>query len=275
MTNSQQTKAVLLRELHKDGVLVLPNAWDAGSAALIGQAGAKAIATTSGGVSWSAGKPDQQALSRDEMVALVARIVDAVELPVTADIEAGYGPAPEDVAATITAVIGAGVVGVNLEDSKPDFSLFTAEEQAARIRAARQAAEQAGLPELVINLRTDVFLFGIGEPEGRAADVLARAAVYAEAGADSLFVPGLLDLAVIAELVQGQPLPVNVMAGPGAPTVAEFEAAGVRRVSVGTAVAQAAYTLAQRAAAELVGKGTYDELAGALDFGAVNSSFTR
>ncbi|KQV14833.1 MULTISPECIES: isocitrate lyase/phosphoenolpyruvate mutase family protein [unclassified Kitasatospora] len=275
MTNSQQAKAVLLRELHKDGVLVLPNAWDAGSAALIGQAGAKAIATTSGGVSWSAGRPDQQALSRDEMVAAVARIVDAVELPVTADIEAGYGPAPEDVAATITAVIGAGVVGVNLEDSKPDYSLFTAEEQAARIRAARQAAEQAGLPELVINLRTDVFLFGIGEPEGRQADVLARAAVYAEAGADSLFVPGLLDLAVIAELVQGQPLPVNVMAGPGAPTVAEFEAAGVRRVSVGTAVAQAAYTLAQRAAAELLGKGTYDELAGALDFGAVNSSFNR
>ncbi|WP_457031714.1 isocitrate lyase/PEP mutase family protein [Kitasatospora sp. P5_F3] len=275
MTNSQQAKAVLLRELHKDGVLVLPNAWDAGSAALIGQAGAKAIATTSGGVSWSAGRPDQQALSRDEMVAAVARIVDAVELPVTADIEAGYGLAPEDVAATITAVIGAGVVGVNLEDSKPDYSLFTAEEQAARIRAARQAAEQAGLPELVINLRTDVFLFGIGEPEGRAADVLARAAVYAEAGADSLFVPGLLDLAVIAELVQGQPLPVNVMAGPGAPTVAEFEAAGVRRVSVGTAVAQAAYTLAQRAAAELLGKGTYDELAGALDFGAVNSSFNR
>ncbi|MER5862958.1 isocitrate lyase/phosphoenolpyruvate mutase family protein [Kitasatospora sp. NPDC002040] len=275
MTNSQQTKAAVLRELHKDGVLVLPNAWDAGSAALIAQAGVKAIATTSGGVAWSAGKPDQQVLTRDEMVALVRGIVAAVELPVTADIEGGYGPAPEDVAATVTAVIAAGAVGVNLEDSKPDFSLFTAEEQGARIRAARAAAEQAGLPELVINLRTDVFLFGIGAPEGRQADVLARAAVYAEAGADSLFVPGLLDLTVVAELVQGQPLPVNVMAGPGAPTVAEFEAAGVRRVSVGTAVAQAAYTLAQRAAAELVGKGTYEELAGALDFGAVNGSFNR
>ncbi|MFE1442262.1 isocitrate lyase/phosphoenolpyruvate mutase family protein [Streptomyces sp. NPDC058739] len=275
MANTQQTKALVLRELHEKGILVLPNAWDAGSAALIAQGGAKAIATTSGGVSWSAGKPDQQALSRDEMVALVRRIADTVDVPVTADIEGGYGLAPEDVAATVTAVIEAGVVGVNLEDSKPDFTLFTAEEQAARIRAAREAAERAGLPELVINLRTDVFLFGIGEPEGRAADVLARAAVYAEAGADSLFVPGLLDLAVIAELVEGQPLPVNVMAGPGAPTVAEFEAAGVRRVSLGTAVAQAAYSLARRAAAELVDHGTYDALDGALDFGAVNSSFTR
>ncbi|EKX64381.1 hypothetical protein STRIP9103_03580 [Streptomyces ipomoeae 91-03] len=275
MANSQQAKAVLLRELHENGVLVLPNAWDAGSAALIAQGGAKAVATTSGGVSWSAGKPDQQALSRDEMAALVRRIVDAVEVPVTADIEGGYGPAPEDVAATVTAVIEAGVAGVNLEDSKPNGELFSAEEQAARIRAARQAAERAGLPELMINLRTDVFLFQIGAPEGRQADVLARAAVYAEAGADGLFVPGLLDLAVVAELVKGQPLPVNVMAGPGAPTVAEFEAVGVRRVSVGTAIAQAAYAVAHRAAVEMVGKGTYDEMADALDFGAVNSSFSR
>ncbi|MFE4667296.1 isocitrate lyase/phosphoenolpyruvate mutase family protein [Streptomyces sp. NPDC056716] len=275
MANAQQTKAVTLRELHEKGVLVLPNAWDAGSAALIAQAGAQAIATTSGGVSWSAGKPDQQALTRDEMVAAVRRIADAVQVPVTADIEGGYGPTPEDVAATVTAVIAAGAVGVNIEDSKPNGELFSADEQADRIRAARQAARLAGLPELVINLRTDVFLFQIGAPEGRQADVLARAAVYAEAGADSLFVPGLVDLTVIAELVKAQPLPLNVMAGPGAPSVAEFEAAGVRRVSVGTAVAQAAYTLAQRAAAELLGKGTYDELAGALDFGAVNSSFAR
>jgi 2-methylisocitrate lyase-like PEP mutase family enzyme len=261
MANNQQVKAVLFRELHDKGVLVLPNAWDAGSAALIAQGGAKAVATTSGGVSWSAGKPDQQALTRDEMTTLVRRIVDAVDVPVTADIEGGYGPAPEDVAETVTAMIGAGVVGVNLEDSKPNGELFTAEEQAARIRAARQAAERAGLPELVINLRTDVFLFGIGAPEGRPADVLARATACAEAG--------------IAELVKGQPLPVNVMAGPGAPTVSEFEAVGVRRVSVGTAIAQAAYTVAHRAAAEMVGRGTYDVQADALDFGAVNSSFSR
>ncbi|GAA3048437.1 hypothetical protein GCM10020229_69770 [Kitasatospora albolonga] len=215
VTDSQQSRAVVLRELHKDGVLVLPNAWDAGSAALIARAGVKAIATTSGGVSWSQGKPDQQALSRDEMVEQVRRIAAAVELPVTADVEGGYGPAPEDVAATVEAVIAAGAVGINLEDSKPDFTLFSADEQAERIRAARAAAERAGLPELVVNLRTDVFLFGIGEEAGRADDVLARAAVYAEAGADGLFVPGLLDLAVIAELVEGQPLPVNVMAGPG------------------------------------------------------------
>ncbi|MCK8675989.1 MULTISPECIES: isocitrate lyase/phosphoenolpyruvate mutase family protein [Streptomyces] len=275
MTNSQQAKATVLRELHQDGILLLPNAWDAGSAVLTVQGGAKAVATTSGGVAWSAGRPDQQALTRDEMVALVGRIAQSVDVPVTADIEGGYGPAPEDVAATVTAVIGAGAVGVNLEDSKPTGELFTAEEQADRIRAARRAAEEAGLPELVVNLRTDVFLFQIGAPEGRKDEVLARAAVYAEAGADSLFVPGLLDLDTIAELVKGQSLPVNVMAGPGAPAVAEFEAAGVRRVSLGTAVAQAAFTVARRAAAELVEKGTYEELAGALDFGAVNGSFSR
>ncbi|MFE3381881.1 isocitrate lyase/PEP mutase family protein [Streptomyces anulatus] len=275
MTTRQQAKSATLRELHQKGVLVLPNAWDAGSAALIARAGAQAVATTSGGVSWSAGRPDQQALTRDEMVALIRRIVATVDVPVTADIEGGYGAAPEDVEKTITAVIEAGVAGVNLEDSKPNGELFTAEEQAARIRAARQAAEAAGLPELFVNLRTDVFLFGIGEPKGRPDDVLARAAAYAEAGADGLFVPGLLDLGVIAELVTGQPLPLNVMAGPGAPTVAEFAAAGVRRVSVGTAIAQSAYTLAHRAAAELIGQGSYDTLTGALDFGAVNGSFDR
>lgn len=272
---SQQAKAALLRELHSDGVLLLPNAWDAGSAAVIAAAGAKAVATTSGGVSWSAGRPDGQGLTREEMAGLVGRIASAVDVPVTADIEGGYGPAPEDVAATVTAVIEAGAVGVNLEDSKPTGDLFTAEEQGARIRAARRAAEQAGLPGLVVNLRTDVFLFGIGEPEGREADVLARAAVYAEAGADSLFVPGLLDLEVLARLVKDQSLPVNAMAGPGAPSVSQLAAAGVRRISLGTAVAQAAYAVAQRATAELLGAGTYGALEGALDYGAVNGSFSR
>lgn len=127
----------------------------------------------------------------------------------------------------------------------------------------------------MINARTDVFLFAAGRPEQRLDDVLSRAAVYAEAGADCLFVPGLTDLDVVAELVRLSPLPVNVMAGPGAPSIAEFRAAGVRRVSVGTAISQAAYSLAQRAAAELLTTGAYAELEGALDFGRVNDAFRR
>lgn len=275
VVNTQQDKAKSLRQLHSNGILVLPNAWDAASAAAIAGAGAKAVATTSGGVAWSLGRPDGQVLTRDEMVEQVRRIAGAVDVPVTADVEGGYGPAPEDVAATVEAVVAAGAVGVNIEDSHaPGGPLFTAQEQADRLSAARAAAERAGLPDLVVNVRTDVFLFGIGEADGRLDDVVARAAAYAEAGADSLFVPGLVDLEVLASLVAATSLPVNVMAGPGAPTVAEFEAVGVRRVSLGTAVAQSAYALAERAAAEALSKGTYDELGQALDFGTLNGFFS-
>ncbi len=274
VSERQHAKAVTLRSLHEDGILVLPNAWDAGSAAMIAAAGAQVIATTSAGVSWSLGRQDGQNLSRPEAVGAVARIAAAVDLPVTADIEGGYGSDPGAVAATVAAMIGAGAVGINLEDSgAPGGGLFDAEAQAARIRAARAAAAGAGLPELVINARTDVFLFGIGEPDGRLGDVLARAAAYAEAGADSLFVPGLLDLGTLAILTAKVSLPVNVMAGPGAPDVATLRAAGVRRVSLGQAITQAAYTLARQAAAEVLTAGTYGSIAGADSFGGINQAF--
>ena len=274
--DSQQARAATLRALHAGGVLILPNAWDAASAALIARAGAQAIATTSGGVAWSVGRTDGQGLSRAEMVEQVRRIAAAVDIPVTADVEGGYGPAPRDVAQTVEAVIAAGAVGVNIEDSQaPGGPLFEPAAQAERLAAGRAGAERAGLPGLLINVRTDVFLFGIGAAEGRLDDVLARVAAYARAGADCLFVPGLVDLAAIAALVQASPLPVNVMAWPGAPTVAEFAAAGVRRVSVGTAVAQAAYSVAHRAAAEMLARGTYTELGGALDFGTINGLFSH
>jgi 2-methylisocitrate lyase-like PEP mutase family enzyme len=274
VSESQHAKAATLRSLHKDGILVLPNAWDAASAAMIAAAGAQVIATTSAGVSWSLGRPDGQNLSCQEATDAVARIADAVDLPVTADIEGGYGSDPGAVAVTVAAMIGAGAVGINLEDSgAPGGGLFDSMAQAARIRAARAAATDAGLPELVINARTDVFLFEIGEPEGRLDDVLARAAAYAEAGADSLFVPGLLDLGTIAILTSTVSLPVNVMAGPGAPDVATLRAAGVRRVSLGQAITQAAYTLARTAAAEALTAGTYDSIAGADSFGDINRAF--
>lgn len=274
VSDSQRAKAATLRSLHDSGIFVLPNAWDAGSAAMIAAAGAPAIATTSAGVSWSLGRRDGQNLTRSEMTEVVARIAAAVDLPVTADIEGGYGSDPDAVAATVSAVIGAGAVGVNLEDSgAPGGGLFTPADQAARLAAARAAATVAGLPELVINARTDVFLFGIGEPGGRLDDVIARAAAYAPAGADSLFVPGLLDLDVLAALTGKVSLPVNVMAGPGAPHVAALRAAGVRRVSLGQAITQAAYTLARRAAAEALTAGTYDTIAAAASFGEINGAF--
>jgi 2-methylisocitrate lyase-like PEP mutase family enzyme len=275
MDSIQRGRAETLRALH-DGTLVLPNAWDAASAAIIARAGATAIATTSGGVAWSAGRPDGHGLTREEMAELVGRITRTVDIPVTADIEGGYGPTPGDVAATVRAVVAAGAVGVNLEDSRaPGGPLFDHQDQVERVRAARAAATELELPELWINVRTDVYLFGIGEPEGRLDDVLSRAAAYAGAGADSLFVPGLIDLNTLGTLVKKSPLPINVMVWPGAPTVAELAAVGVRRISVGTAIAQAAYGVAHRATTELLERGTYDALAGGLDFWVINSAVRR
>ncbi|HEY9472360.1 MAG TPA: isocitrate lyase/phosphoenolpyruvate mutase family protein [Mycobacteriales bacterium] len=274
VTSTSVSRAALLRSFHQGQVLVLPNAWDAGSAAVMAAAGARAIGTTSGGMSWSHGCPDGQQMSRADMVAAIARIVAAVEVPVTADIEGGYGPAPADVGATVEAVVAVGAAGVNLEDSLPTGgALFDTEAQSLRLAAARTAAADNGVPELVVNARTDVFLFGIGEPEGRLDEVLVRAGRYAQAGADCLFVPGVTDLDTVRSLVAASPLPVNVMAGPGGPSVTDLAAAGVQRISVGTAIAQAAYTLARRATRELVESGTYNSLDDAMDFVAMNSLF--
>jgi 2-methylisocitrate lyase-like PEP mutase family enzyme len=271
--DNQHAKATTFRDLHHDGALVLPNAWDAGSAALIGCAGARAIATTSAGISWALARSDGQQVTREEMVSSVERIAAAVDLPVTADIEGGYGAEPDAVAATVRAIVEAGAVGINLEDSgAPDGGLFDPASQAKRIQAARAAADEAGLPELFINIRTDVYLFGIGEPEGRLDDVLSRAAAYAEAGSDGLFVPGLLDLDTLSTLADTVPEPVNAMVWYGAPDVAALRAAGVRRISIGQGIAQAAYSLARRAAHEVLTAGTYEELAKSDDFGAINNA---
>jgi 2-methylisocitrate lyase-like PEP mutase family enzyme len=264
-------KAQQLRALGTDSVLVLPNAWDAGSAAVIAAAGATAIATTSGGVAWSLGFRDGQHAGRAEMVAAAGRIAAAVDVPVTFDAEGGYGTGPEAVAETVRALIGVGVVGVNLEDSlAPGGPLFTVAGQAARLAAGRKAAADAGLPEFVINARTDVFLFGIGAPEDRFGDVLKRATAYADSGADGIFVPGLQDLDVLRSLCAESPLPVNAMAGDGGPSVAELAAAGVRRVSVGTGLAQAAYTVARDAAAQILADGSFAGLAGAMGYGDID-----
>jgi 2-methylisocitrate lyase-like PEP mutase family enzyme len=242
------------RRLHAEGVLVLPNAWDAASARLVERAGAAAVATTSGAVAWSLGVPDGDRLPLELLAGAVERIAAAVAVPVTADVESG-GP---DVAATVRAVLAAGAVGINIEDGGGPVGLH-------RDRVA--AAREAGGRDLFVNARTDLYLFGIGDPDDRLAETVARAGVYAEAGADGIFVPGVTDPQVLRTLAAEIPLPLNAMAGPGAPAVDELAAVGVRRVSVGTGLAQAAYAAADRAARELLATGTYGTLEGGLAYG--------
>jgi 2-methylisocitrate lyase-like PEP mutase family enzyme len=278
-TTGQARQAELFASLHRAGdPLLLANAWDVASAVVVAAAGAKAIATTSAGVAWSLGVPDGADLGAERAAAVISRIAAAVSLPVSADIEAGYGDSPDAVAATVAAVVAAGAVGVNLEDRRDRSSLFGPSEQADRLAAARAAAATftsvPGGAAVWINARTDIFLTGAySSASAGVAAALERAAAYKAAGADSLFVPGLADLAAIAELAAG-PLPVAVMVWPGAPTVAELTAAGAVRISLGSAVAQAAYGVAARAAAELFTVGTYDSSAGGFEYGTMNDALT-
>jgi 2-methylisocitrate lyase-like PEP mutase family enzyme len=221
-------------------------------------------------MSWAFGRADAHGIRREDMVAATARIVQAVRIPVSADIEGGYGLSPREVGETVRAIIGVGAVGINLEDTPggPGQPICSASDQARRIQAACSAASGAGV-DLFINARTDVFLFRIGRVERRLADVLNRAATYHAAGADCLFVPGVVEVATIKELAGG-PLPLNVMAGPGAPPVAELAMAGAIRVSVGTAIAQSAYQLVAEAASELLTRGTYLSFSAAMEYGNLN-----
>lgn len=188
---AQKAKAGKLRALHAAGALILPNTWDAGSAAVIAQAGAQAIATTSGGIAWSLGRCDGQRLTRAEMIQRIREIVAAVTILVTADIESGNGSGPEDVALTAEAVIAAGAVGVNIEDSHaPVGPLSDPAGQAERIQAARAASASADLPGLFINARTDVFLYGTGVLGTQLDDGLARSCAYAKAVRTACSCPG-------------------------------------------------------------------------------------
>jgi 2-methylisocitrate lyase-like PEP mutase family enzyme len=252
-----------LRALHQGSALVLPNVWDAASAAIIVAAGARAVATTSAGVSWALGHPDGERLSRTEMADMVRRIVAAVDVPVITDIASGYGTEPKHVGVTVHAIMDAGAVGACLGDARPDGSPFPPSQQSQRLIAAREAAAAFGVPEFVLTARTDVFRLPATGPSGRLGEVLVRADAYAASGADILYVPGLLDLDLLATLVAATPLPIEVMICPGGPTIADLRAVGVRRISVGAAIARAAYTLARRAARELLESGTCQVLADA------------
>lgn len=274
---TQRDRAAHFRQLHTRRPLVLPNAWDAASARVIEMAGAPAIATTSAGVSWALGRGDGQKLQREEMIWMVRRIVESVDVPVTADIEGGYGTgSPRDVAATVQAVLDAGACGINLEDTpgRDGETLLAPEAQAERIRAARQAAQDAG-GDLVVNTRIDVYLFQVGAPETRFDATVERARHYRAAGADCLFVPGVIDAETIAALVRAIDGPVNIMAMPGAPSIPELGQLGVARVSLGPAIIQAALATVRQAARELLEHGTYRTLENSLPFSETNRLFSR
>lgn len=276
MTNLAE-HAATFRRLHRAGdgtILVLPNAWDALSARIIEQAGARAVATTSAGVAWALGRPDGQVLSRTDMIEAIRRIARAVAVPVTADVESGYGTgAPEEVAETVRAVVDAGAVGINLEDGpgRGGEPLLPPREQQARIAAARAA----GGPDLFINARVDVYLRQVGQESGRLDETVRRARAYAEAGADGVFVPGVADAATIGRLVSALAVPLNIMAGPGAPAVSELGRLGVARVSVGPAITRAAMARIREAAHELLTAGTYEALADGVPFAEANALFSR
>ncbi|MFF0573715.1 isocitrate lyase/PEP mutase family protein [Streptosporangium saharense] len=271
---SLREKAELFHSLHQGGgPLVLANAWDVASARLVEESGAGAVATTSAGVAWSLGAPDGDRLDRDQAIDLITRIAAAVELPVTADIESGFAADAEGVAETVRRVIAAGAVGVNIEDAlrDGDTPLRPVEEQCERLAAARQAADEAGIP-LFVNARVDVYLRGVGEtPKERFETAVERATAYLAAGASGVFVPGVVDPETVAALAGAVAAPLNVLAGPGAPTVAELGALGVARVSLGSSIAEAAYALVREAAREVLASGTYTALEGAREYGRLNA----
>jgi len=271
-SDEQKSKANAFRAMHRGGkILRLPNAWDVASARVFEDAGFGAMATTSAGVAFSLGYPDGQKITREEMLARVGRISRAVGVPVTADVESGYGNRPEDAGRTALEVIEAGAVGMNLEDVMEDQALPLAElsSQVEKIRAVKEAALKTGVL-LVLNARTDVYLKEVGAPGSRYDETIRRLVAYRDAGADCVFVPGLRDTETIGRLVRDVQCPVNILGGPGSPSVPELEKLGVARVTVGSSAMRATLGLVRRIAEELKSSGTYATLGGAIAYGDVN-----
>jgi 2-methylisocitrate lyase-like PEP mutase family enzyme len=258
---SQRDQAEAFRRLHREGgILLLPNAWDVITARLIETAGFAAVATSSAGVAWALGYADGEHISRGEMLAMIRRIASSVRVPVTADMEAGYGATPEAAAETARGVIAAGAVGLNLEDGTSAGRLVDIALHQDRIRAIRAAGAAAGVP-LVINARTDAFEVKEWSPTERLTAAVRRANAYRAAGADCLFVPHVSDAATIERLARDIEGPLNVIAGPPAPPIPELERLGVRRASLGPRLVQAALGLVRRAVTELRERGTYETMA--------------
>ena len=271
---AQGRKAEELRKLHGGPrVLVLPNAWDVASARVLEELGFPAIATTSAGVAFALGYPDGQRISREDMLDVVGRVARAVRVPVTADMEAGYGTTPKDMAETAKAIVAAGAVGLNLEDVTGDTESTQVETklQSEKIRAIRDTSAALGVP-LVINARTDVYLMPLGPEATRFDRTVERLRAYRAAGADCLFAPGVSDRGLIEKLVKAVAAPLNILVTPGCPSIPELETLGVRRASIGSGVMRSTLGLVRRIGKELLEKGTYSTVfEGAIPFAEVNS----
>lgn len=266
MSAQDPTAARTFHRLHRDGLLVLPNAWDAGTARLIESLGARAVATTSAAVAWSHGYADGNLLPVPRLVATVSEITRAISVPLSIDLEGGYGDDPAAVAEAVAAAVEAGAVGINIEDGTGTPGLL-----AAKIEAAKGAAARHGV-DLFVNARTDVYLRGLVPPDRRLDETLERAARYRAAGADGLFVPGLAEPAAIRAIAAAVPLPLNVLAQPGLPPAVDLAALGVRRLSAGPGIAEAVYGRAAALAAAFLRDGASDPLSdGAMPYAEINA----
>jgi 2-methylisocitrate lyase-like PEP mutase family enzyme len=244
----------IFRALHAGpDMLILPNAWDAGSARIIEAAGAKAIATSSAAVSWSHGYPDGQFVPFDSVVASVAEMARIVRVPVSADIEGGFGETPQAIAEPIARIVGAGAAGVNIEDGTGAPEVLC-----GKIERAKTVAARAGV-DLWVNARIDVYIRNLAQGEAAFAESVRRAALYKDAGADSIFVP-FIDPSAIGRMVPLVHLPFNVLAYPGVPDAAALKALGVRRLSAGGAVSRAAYNHAYAASKAFLASGAVEAL---------------
>jgi 2-methylisocitrate lyase-like PEP mutase family enzyme len=275
---TQVQKAEELRKLHHGPrTLVLPNVWDVASARVVEELGYPAVATSSAGVAFALGYPDGQRVSRDAMLEVVARIARSVRVPVTADMEAGYGTTVEDMAETAKALVAAGAVGLNLEDVTGDTesSQVETELQVRKIRTIREVSAKLGVP-LVINARTDIYLMPIGPEATRFERTVERLRAYRDATADCLFAPGLSDRGTIEKLVKAVAAPLNILASAGCPALTELEKIGVARVSVGSGMMRATLGLVRRIGKELMEAGTFSALfEGAVPFAEVNRLLGR
>lgn len=261
MTKDEQiSRAENFRAMHRSPpVLLLPNAWDAMSARIFEDAGFPAVATTSGGLAWALGYGDGEHAPWDEVVGAVRRIVQAVDVPVSADIEKGYGETANHVAGNVREIVAAGAIGINIEDgvALSDPKVRSMEKAAERVRAARQAADEAGVP-IVINARTDVYALKRGEPQDQFNEVVQRAEAYLEAGADCIFVFGLSDIAVAGRLAATINAPINLIGRAGMPPAAELEKAGISRISVASGPALVIMQAVHDLAAALKETGDFD-----------------
>lgn len=257
------SRAKTFRALNLAGGLILPNAWDAASARIVEAAGFHAVATSSASVAFARGFPDDGSIGREAMLGEVALIASRVSVPVSADVEAGYGPTLADVEATVAGVIDAGAVGINLEDAIPGGAptpLFGLDDAARRVAAAWATADRLGVP-IVINARTDPFLLALGDSnEERLAIAIERGRAYLSAGADIVFVPGVRDPALVRRLADAIGGPISLMVGPGAPAATELFAAGAHRISLGPHAMLAALGTLRAIADQARRSGTWMEL---------------